>query len=326
MSFIIHIGPHKSGSTYLQKALYDNSDILLNNSISYPNNEVWLKQFGHHKIANKSPNLNLILLDEIAEYSDKCRLNGITTLISSEEFDRWSLDDVNELYNRINDEIHIVYFYRRSPSFFYSIWQEKVKHGFYQTFSDFLLNEIVNPKYSKLINQSLILDNWFHASDKVKLSIIDYDYITSYKKDIIQIFTNLILGIDIVGDGASINKALTIENSELLRALNLLHKESGRSDFLKFRSAFLKIIDNYPCAEYLYDAIKMHIKEINLTSQYELWNHIYMAFDDKYSRYFITNKHVGHFDGMVIKMPNMSWQMKNNKIINSLYNDIIFSY
>lgn len=89
IDFILHVGPHKTGSTSLQKCLYENRDILLKDGILYPDSPPgsnFIEQHSDIVFYLLSNNINLVddYLSEIHQKSISVKARFI--LISGEEF------------------------------------------------------------------------------------------------------------------------------------------------------------------------------------------------------------------------------------------------
>ena len=326
MSTLIHIGPHKTGSTYIQKTLLNNKSILLENGFLYPDEHSWINIYGHHKVANRVGifNTDTSLYNQL---NSQIKNSNISLIISSECFDRWNSKSVKNLYDNIYGEIKVIYFYRKSVEVFYSEWQENVKHGSAECFKSFILRHISKPSESLLINKKIILNNWYQKNKNVNLSILDYDYLLLNKKDIVNEFSKCFLNnIDLVKNNELVNKSLSIEKVELLRILNYFHIRNNRSDFLKFRGAYLKMIEYHPYVDLFFNEIKSMICTLDISELYRVIEAINLQFEYDYSDSFKTEIYNDSQDVKSLSLACSDWVFNNKAKLLSFYNDLVNSY
>ena len=75
----LHVGPHKTGTTLLQKFMLDNTPALAEQGLVYPSN--YIKIFGHHELRQKI--VDRALSDEDVQFINQSTQN---ILFSSEDF------------------------------------------------------------------------------------------------------------------------------------------------------------------------------------------------------------------------------------------------
>jgi hypothetical protein len=299
---VLHIGPHKTGSTYIQKMLCENASRLIESAVLYPVND-WLYHYGHHGAAD------LRNIDDFANYINQLqdRDNDFTSLIiSSENFDRWPRDSVRFFLSSIRMPVHIVYVYRDPLATLYSHWQEDVKFGSDKLFSDFLVRHLVDPMSSNILNPCVILDNWSQCLDKGSISIIDYDLTMQNKSNICNEFLFAIYKSDfgLTFQQAQVNKSFSIEEAELLRALNAIDKAKRNNPAADIRTAFLKLRATDPNVSALRSAISNTISRVSVT-QNSLLQAIAHKFFDDYGK-FIQRPASGK-GNEYISFPNPNW-------------------
>ena len=132
MKIIIHIGPHKTGTTAIQTHLLRNFAARKQNEYWYPNPGQWGP--GHAELAWALVGLNsiqqsseeIISITKTAEDSGVC---GI--LLSSEEFSRAYPDKIGALASALSDhDVHLIVTLNSVARRAVSEWQELVKHEF----------------------------------------------------------------------------------------------------------------------------------------------------------------------------------------------------
>lgn len=132
---ILHIGPHKTGTTYLQKMLYENSEALNQLGVNYVSEGI-AKGYGHHGIAEEFISSGVSpTLEAAARSFSKWSIN----IISSESFDRLNAHQVEALASTLRDfDTMVVYVVRRVDDLILSDWQEAVKHGETRGWTEYL--------------------------------------------------------------------------------------------------------------------------------------------------------------------------------------------
>lgn len=130
---VLHVGPHKTGSTALQEAFAMNATHLRACGVLYP--ETGRSGSAHQNVArgcwtDGDPVLD-VLRDEIAD--------ARMVFLSSELFSALDLKGLRRLAGLFGDApVEIVYVLRRLPLLLQSHWRELIKHGQPLTFPDYL--------------------------------------------------------------------------------------------------------------------------------------------------------------------------------------------
>lgn len=221
---ILHIGPHKTGSSYLQRRFYKDHDILMENGVLYPINDWIGGGHGHAYLVDKKQ-LSSIgdELNRIAK--DKPSLKSV--VISTENFDRLSRDDIKILRDKITIPTTVVYYLRRMDKTLFANWQEDVKFGSLETFSRFLLRHFAFPIESKIVNHSVVVDLWADVFGKSAISIVDYDDLVGTDTDIYCHFVETFCGINDVAtpSNARENVSFSPVDSEILRIMHMFAKD-----------------------------------------------------------------------------------------------------
>ena len=248
----LHIGPHKTGSSYLQKFLLENSKILIDNGIFYPDLSDE-RGDGHHNLAKP-----IFIKKELKSYLNSLEVKkNNSLLLSAENFSRLSNKDIKELYNilaEFTDNIQVLIFIRNPSSVLRSLWCESIKHGSFRSHSDFLVEHFAFPKKSKILNPEILFKNF---SQYFNVSLIDYDSINF--KSVTSLASVFLDSINIGGKYSftnyEVNKSFSLAESEIYRNINIsLSKESGEEKILPQKDFKKFIIDN---------KLNTHIDEAN---------------------------------------------------------------
>ena len=145
----LHIGPHKTGSTYLQKMFYENRYLLYKNNFCYPEKFISI-QWGHNELPKYIKNKKE---DILKNFILKIKKSNKNIILSSENFDKLTKEDLNFFKSLLEDyfDVKIVFFKRRLDELLISSWQEKVKHGYTKSWQRFLLDNILFVLFSSLL-------------------------------------------------------------------------------------------------------------------------------------------------------------------------------
>ena len=173
---ILHVGPHKTGSTYLQKMLLENASYLAENGYYIP--DQWF-----------DPNLpgnHLTLYREIkSRKSDLVRAKFSEILVniypniilSSEDFSLLDREDLTFLRDILVDcRVTVLFFVRRWSEMLRSNWQEAIRQGSILTFPDFAARFLVNIFGESTFNFALRLNAFSDAFVKTQSRLLHIQY------------------------------------------------------------------------------------------------------------------------------------------------------
>jgi hypothetical protein len=219
---IVHVGPHKTGTTYLQRRLVADRDLLLRRlGVVYPRTGQDVL-FGHHslaplfrKAAEGSPELGRL----------KAELNaGGVGLLSSEGFSklkRRHLTGVREYFHEF--DVRAVAYLRVRSELLLSYWSESVKHGNGQGFPEFLAEVLAAPDASPLVNQAMLLDRLAAVLGKSNLQVLIYRRgVDLYTEFIERVIGSASFASESRGLNEPVNASLPMYATECLRFLNHL--------------------------------------------------------------------------------------------------------
>ena len=257
----IHIGLHKTGSTYIQKVLAENRALLRSLDVDYP--ELGAEfLFGHHNVAwSLIPNHALqntedFTLDQLLNYIDQAVAKRL--IISSEDFDFLQPDQVSKLRHLLFDyDVKIVMYIRNPMNALYSHWQESVKHGDIRPFEDYFEQILANPKP---LDYCRIADIWATVFGPEAMNFVIYDNLVADDTDIALYFLNEILALKIESKQlntpqSKVNPSSDIGTIEVIRQLNEIKKEQGNPD--RITTAFMTFLRQHPQGK----ALKQHLQD-----------------------------------------------------------------
>ncbi|WP_416305704.1 hypothetical protein [Neptunicella sp. SCSIO 80796] len=216
----LHVGPHKTGTTLIQKFLLDNQGWLFKSNLVYPKR--YQKIFGHHEFRELIVNRQLSQEDR-----DFFNNEQHDFLLSSEDFISLNKDDFEYLKHNIESKkIVVIFGWRRASFKLYSIWQEVIKHGGTDTFFSYYHDHLARPGQSQMLSADLKLNMFSHVFGKENIRIIDYDASAknnSLLRDFIKTLDNVEWQNDFVtaeNNAEAVNRSMDITDIEIIRALN----------------------------------------------------------------------------------------------------------
>jgi hypothetical protein len=244
--YLIHIGPHKTGSSYLQSAFQALRPHLHSRGVWYPEQWQGEDRLGHHRLAQRlRAGWDDGLVEEFAALNSS---NHETILLSAEDLSDLKAEEVATLKGLMGaSPVRIVFYCRRWSEVIPSGWQELVKHGNRSTFLEFLSSHLANPNGAHVINYSRTLRRYAESFRLSEMSLVSYSNIVDGGGDIFANFCASFLSwMDPPNpDLARVNVSLDPAQVEVIRALNAIEwARSGRDgsdilrSYLRNRAAF----------------------------------------------------------------------------------------
>ena len=261
---VIHIGPHKTASTFLQSNMKGNSSFLTSQGVCYPT-EMFYKG-GHHMLPpairkNSSSDFEG-LLNEIDNFEK--------IVFSSETFSRMSVNNIKRLSELFTGyDVQILFFYRSLYDVLPSQWQERIKQGFSTTWPEYFLFASGNLPLKGLTFPlpDRILRNWSEVFGFERLNIFSYATLKADPKNALKPICDL-LDLDI--DGFTMqergrNESYLPERIEAIRSLNLSSIKRGMPIDGKVRRAYMKRVKQIEKSD-VYDGFLEHFKRYSMVS------------------------------------------------------------
>ena len=238
--FIIHVGPHKTGTTYLQLSLKAVRPMLAARGTLYP--DFW-------DFAPRNPSqLPLVqhLRDGVADallprFEFLKESGAARVLISAEDLSNLDASAVQLLRDMIGDDpVRVVFYVRRFSELIPSSWQEGIKQGQCYTMPEFLLLHLQAPNHSRLLNFDLKISVFAQAFGHDNIYLVPYSELRDRGIDIFQHFCEMFLDWadpPLTPDAAEANASRDHRDTELLRALNSIARRHGTEDGSRLRRA-----------------------------------------------------------------------------------------
>ena len=194
---VIHIGPRKTATTYLQSNFYRSRKELLAKGWLYPVLSLKARN-AHHGVVSGLAGIRKgegALVRSIAKAGRVARKRGANILISSESFRRWSAEDFVTLGERFGQsEVVIVYALRDPADLLLSVWGETVKNGRAASLKHYVRKHLSDPEGSAVLN---CLNELGPITDHPKLSlkVINFEALRKSGEDVFTAFCREILGL-----------------------------------------------------------------------------------------------------------------------------------
>jgi len=235
MRFIIHIGPRKTGTTYLQSALYQCKEPMAQEGIFY---------YIDPPVAGR-PRVQRSLLGAALEQGRAAALmpdfyaardQGMHTVVISDErlsqLDASKLAPLQAMVTELaaGDPVTVVTYCRRWSDRLPSLWAEIIKHGRTQNFAEWLVQMLLQNQQNPDIYEAAMWSAWQSLFGEDCLKIVSYDVMMAQKVDIAREFLDSFIGWPgVIPPRAkkSVNQRLSASEVELLRLLNIMSAKEG---------------------------------------------------------------------------------------------------
>jgi hypothetical protein len=284
-SFIVHVGPHKTGTTYLQLSFRKLRKELAARGTIFP--ECWQLASGppgQVPLVSKLRNGQIDLL--IPEFATLLASGADRILISSEDIsdlDRAALARLRDL--TAGHPIQIIFYVRRWSELMPSAWQETIKHGHYQTLPEFMLTHLERPEESRLLNFDMRLSVFCEIFGDASVTLVSYNELRDRNIDLFQHFAGTFLGWLNAPTAERLRASNTSRapaEAELLRALNAMGRAHQIHGSVAIRKAFDRMEDKTVPAQ-LAAAMKRHTRNVRLSDNLPALRRLHESLAEKYN-------------------------------------------
>lgn len=224
--FVIHVGPHKTGTTYLQQSFARNREALLREGIYYPTDwtgsEITWCHVGLVEALKRNDD------EAIIEPLSRIKAAGYdVVMLSCEDLAGLGERSLQALCDALDARAEIVFYTRRWSEVLRSSVQELIRHGSTSTLGEFCASVLAAPFESEWINFVLRLDRFSSIFGKESLKIISYNNVVDHGEDLFQHFLLSVLrrpvqGMEMV---EPVHRSPSIYESELLRVMNVFRQQ-----------------------------------------------------------------------------------------------------
>lgn len=234
----LHVGPHKTGTTHVQKVFHENSEYFLKNySVDYPKDYKII--FGHHELITQLK-MNTFNENQLREVVDLSVAESI--FLSSENFDVLSESEVETLLSALSCyNVKVIAMYREPSLRLYSWWQEEIKHGALETYPEYALPHLSRPMISDIFNLDVVLSRYSKFLKAESILVGNYEAFISGVG--IEEFFEEILHVKfppVPAESRFINKGLASFDIEMIRVLNCIALCTNGTSGSEVRETYLK--------------------------------------------------------------------------------------
>lgn len=271
----LHVGPHKTGSTYIQRNLVNNREALAELGLCYPRTGQEIL-YGHHNLVKYLRGAKEVEFD-LRSFRSEIG-SGSDVVISSENFSALDKHGVERLRDILQDfEIVVIIFARARGPLLYSTWQEDVKHGYTISFPEFVSMRLARPYVSKEINKGLLIDLYAEVFGAEAIRLAVYDNI---RQDLFQFFMARAVGVEPTGmfvDQTPSNVRMPVLLIELLRMVLHFAAPKTMGAAIALRNSFLRFCSTTNGQNEVTawnEIVKSRLRRLDLTRLDQLYHHL----------------------------------------------------
>jgi hypothetical protein len=223
--FVLHVGPHKTATTWLQVNFHENIAALEKAGWYYPRTGERVR-VAHHDISDFPEQIfdeTSARVKELRRIAERANAEGLNILMSSEGFRNWKPAALKRLGEIMAPhEMSIVYCARDPVSLLYSFWAQQVKTGSKTAFPEFHRRQFARPRKSRFLNVLQEIKPLERLAGP-RLRVLLYDEIRRQNRDIFDVFCTDILGIEELPHvrTAVANERQPVELTEFMRLMLL---------------------------------------------------------------------------------------------------------
>lgn len=239
---VLHIGPHKTATTYCQDNFFGRRGRLKACGWMYPAIGRKGLETGHHTLAH-APSTFLKESGKprarLAHLGRRARSKGFSLFFSAEGFSKWDAQDFQKMAALMGfAKIELIFTLRDPITSFASYWAEEVKHGHSASLPERFAVQLADPHNSTLLNPMIALRALMDVPE-IQLHIVPYDVLARRRLDIFSHICTQVLGTPNIQPRHSTptNIRLPIELTEFLRLLMQMGNVRSGEDHL--RKAFM---------------------------------------------------------------------------------------
>ncbi|HEY0291180.1 MAG TPA: hypothetical protein VGC51_02420 [Hansschlegelia sp.] len=229
-ALLLHVGPHKTATTYLQSNFYGNRAALLERGWLYPKLGERVR-IGHHDIADRPSDLlrkSGPAHDDLRRLADEA-VRGANILLSSEGFRRWRpahYDALKEIF--APRELRLCYVIRDPMSVLHALWAQTVSLGGTETLPSWIETHRLRGRRSRILNPMIEIGSIVRRPE-TPCTFLLYDEIARRGLDIFRVFTEEALGAPAIAPrpSAPANKRPPAEMTEFIRLLSMRSPHIG---------------------------------------------------------------------------------------------------
>jgi hypothetical protein len=262
--YVIHIGPAKTGTTYLQHAFTGLRPALRQRRINYP--DAWGGIHGHHALTQQLARGEDAVLE--ATFAALASDPGVDTILLSSET-LAALDDrqVGRLKGFLRDApVAVVFYCRRWSELVPSNWREVVKQGSRESLQGFILKYMTHAAGSEIVNFALVLERYARVFGAGSLRVASYNGVLEAGEDLLAHFCRCFLDWPepppcTLG---RVNTSIDMVDSEMLRTLNALEWLRAGDDAVGLFERYAALKPTLPIAWIVEQSMQFAVNRVRI--------------------------------------------------------------
>jgi hypothetical protein len=290
--FIIHVGPHKTGTTYLQLSFKANRRALQQRGIIHPG--VW--DFTAHNPSHLPLAQKLRAGDReglAPDFSALLASGAEQILISAEDLSILDVPAVRLLQDLLaGSPVRIVFYIRRWSDLLPSAWQEGIKQGQSWTLPEYILLSLQNVAQAGGLNFDRKLAPFTEIFGADAVSVVSYSELRDRNIDLFQHFASHFLNWpDAVPGGVppQANASRDVATMEILRIMNVMSRHQTGAATDRIRQKFDRLPDRSFLAPVI-AAIEAHAQAQRFNDNWPALQALHEQLADKYQDRLVPPK------------------------------------
>jgi hypothetical protein len=239
--YLLHIGAHKTATTYIQLTLNALRDRLASNGVLYPS--VWRAAEDNPGHAGLVQSIKAGNFDQLRSQFDCINAQQFrVVLISAEDLEAVNDSQIDALRDLLDGSpVRVIYYVRRWSEALRSNWQESVKHGSLLTLPEFITGQMLNAGCSRILNFGATLDAYARVFGTESITVASYSQLVDSGIDVAQHFLATFLDmpdLELPIQGRP-NASPNIFDTEMIRILNSIHRARSGTSSEQLRNWYL---------------------------------------------------------------------------------------
>ncbi|GAB3927670.1 hypothetical protein GCM10011575_10520 [Microlunatus endophyticus] len=236
-AMVLHIGPHKTGTTTLQAGLGQNRASLREQGVVYPGRQ------NHELNAATAVSSRTVEPGQSVETStaawfemlDEIRSSGARLgVLSSEFYSETPQERIEWLLERLGSDVQVVITLRPLASILPSQWQQYIQNRLVYPWDEWLQAILSEPRSGKITptfwlrhRHDLLVRRWVEVAGRERVTVIavderDPEFVVRSFEELLDVVPGTLTPRDLRS-----NRSLALEEVELVRRFNQLYRSAG---------------------------------------------------------------------------------------------------
>lgn len=267
-NYIIHVGPHKTGSTYIQRGLYECADKLKQLGTLVPTHwQASLENPNHSRLLQRLERGDQSLREDFIAFEQS---DFQAVVLSHEGLAGLPLPILQHLRSLLgSNTVEVIYYVRRWTDWLYSAWYEFIVHGSSDTFLEFALPHLADPEESEFLNIEKKIQKLVQAFGRESVKVVSFSAVVEARLDLFEHFCASFLtqSVAIQKGRSKSNVSYAPNELELMRAMQAIDRRSGKQPTSKVVERFRELRDQLDITQLL-ETLDRFERKIDLGTSY----------------------------------------------------------